>query len=206
MKKNKEEIVVWKFQWGETFGFLIPEDRDYYGWDFFIKRSGFWLAQDWDKVEGTVIPSTWKKPEVKITKVFWRGPVVNSQYVEGLYSKWDWNFGFIDVEWQEKGFFVYGDKRNGATDWEKVKAEIVEFNGRKEAVVVKVFADEYETITWRFKDSDRFGFVIPDEGKNNDVFIAGSRKNWAKDGQMVEAKIVKKWGKNPEWVVTKILD
>jgi len=205
MKKN-EEVIIWKFQGGDTFGFLIPEDRDYYGWDFFVKRSWFGLAQDWDKVEWVEIKSTGKKPEVKITKVYGREPIKKAKFVEWLFSKWDGNFGFIDIEWQEKGFFVYWDKRNWAKDGDKVKAEVVDFKGKQEAIVVKVFEDEYETVVWRFKDSDRFGFVIPDEWENNDIFIAGSRKNWAKDWEMVEAKIVKKWGKNPEWVVVKILD
>jgi len=204
--KKEWEIITWKFQWWENFWFVIPEDRDYYWGDFFVKRSNFWLAADWDKVEAIEIKSDWKKPEVKITKVFWKTAVPKAKFIEWIYSRWDGNFGFIDVEWQEKWFFVYGDKRNGATDGDKVKAEVVEFKWKKEAIVVKVFESEYETVIGRFKDSDRFGFVIPNEGKNNDIFIAGPRKNWAKDWEMVEAKIVKKWWKNREGFIVKILD
>lgn len=204
MKKN--EVIIWKFQWGENFGFLIPEDRDYYGWDFYVKKSNFWLAETGDKVEWTEIKATGKKPEVKITRVYWKEAPIKQVFVEWIYSKWEWNFWFIDVEWQEKWYFVYWDKRNWAKDWDKVKAQIIDFKWKKEWIVVKVFKDDLWTVIGRFKDSDRFWFVIPDESKNNDVFIPWHRKNWANDWDMVEARIVKTGWKNREWIVIKILD
>lgn len=205
MKQQQQEKIVWKFQWGETFGFLIPENRDYYGWDFYIKKSHFWLAVTGDKVEWVEIKSTWKKPEARIIRVFWKEKPIEQEFIEWIYSKWEGNFGFIDVDWLEKGFFVYWDKRNWAKDGDKVKAQVIEFKGKKEAIVVKILKDELWTVIGRFKDSDRFGFVIPDESKNNDIFIPGHRKNWAVDWDMVEAKITKIWWKNKEWYVIKII-
>lgn len=216
MKKEKEnELMVWKFQWWENFGFFIPTDRDSYGWDFFIAKENFWLAQDWDKVEARELKkSKWKKPEAKIIKVYWRTPQAKPKFIEWIYSGWDGNFGFIDVEWVEKWFFVYGNKKNWAKDWDKVKAEIVDFNWRKEAVIVKVFETKEELIIWKYRDNDKFGFVIPENNSNLeekkwttwDIFIAWWRKNWAKSWDKVEVKIVKKWWKNPEWIITKILN
>lgn len=203
---KKSEIIVWKFQWGENFGFLIPEDRDYYGWDFYVKKSNFWLAETGDRVEWIEIKSSWKKPEVKITRVYWKEAPIKQVFVEGIYSRWDWNFWFIDIDWQEKWYFVYWDKRNWAKDWDKVKAQIVDFKWKKEAIVVKIFEENLWIVVGRFKDSDRFWFVIPDESKNNDVFIPWPRKNWARDWDMVEAKIVKTWWKNKEGIIIKILD
>lgn len=203
---KKSEIIIWKFQWGENFGFLIPEDRDYYGWDFYVKKSNFWLAETGDKVEWTEIKATGKKPEVKITRVYWKEAPIKQVFVEWIYSKWEGNFWFIDVDWQEKWYFVYWDKRNWAKDWDKVKAQIIDFKWKKEWIVVKVFKDDLWTVIGRFKDSDKFGFVIPDESKNNDIFIPWHRKNWANDWDMVEARIVKTGWKNREWIVTKILD
>jgi exoribonuclease R len=203
--KNNEKII-WKFQWGSNFGFLIPEDREYYGWDFYVNKNNFWLAEDWDRVEWVEIKTKWKKPEVKIVRVYWKEAPIKQEFVEWIYSSWDGNFWFIDVEWLAKGYFVYWNKKNWAKDWDKVKAQIVEFKWKKEAVVVKIFQDEFETVVGRFKDSDRFGFVIPDEWTNNDVFIPGPRKNWARDWDIVEAKIIKKWWKNPEGFIVKILD
>lgn len=207
-KEMENELMYWKFQGGESFGFFIPEDRDLYGWDFYVAIENFWLAQDWDKVEARALKKfKWKKPEAKIITAYWRSPQKNqAKFVEWIYSWGDGNFGFIDVEWKEKWFFVYGNKKGLAKDWDKVKAEIVDFKWRKEAIVVKVFETEEELVTWRYQDRDKFGFVIPDEKTSNDIFIAWSRKNWAKNWDMVEAKIIKRWGKNPEGVVVRILD
>lgn len=201
------ELMVWKFQSGEKFGFFIPEDREYYGWDFYVAKDNFWLAETGDKVEARELKKTaGKKPEAKIIKVFWKTPVKKPKFIEWIYSAWNWNFGFIDIQWEEKWYFVYGNKKGDAKDWDKVKAEIVDFKWKKEAIVVKIFSTEDEIVTWRFKDNDNFWFVIPDESKNNDIFIAWSRKNNAKDWDLVEAKIIKKRWKNPEWLIIKILN
>lgn len=227
--KKENEIMVGKFQWGENFGFFIPTDRDYYGGDFYVRKENFWLAQDWDKVEAReLVVLKWKKPEAKIIKAFWREPIKKPVFIEWIYSGWDGNFGFIDVEWNDKGFFVYGKKKNWARDWDKVKAEIVDFNGKKEAIVVKIFKTEEEIVVWKYVDKDSFWFVIPEktppltspyqggglaqkekEDKKwttNDIFIAWSRKNGASNGDRVEVQIIKKWGKNPEWLVKRILN
>jgi len=207
-KQKINELMYWKFQWGDKFGFFVPDDREEYGWDFYIDKENFWLAQDWDKVEARELKKfKWKKPEAKIITAYGRSPQKNqAKFVEWIYSGGDGNFGFIDVEWQEKWFFVYWDKKNWARDWDKVKAEIVDFKGKKEGIVVKIFETEEELVIGRYKDSDRFGFVIPDEGSKNDIFIAGWRKNGAKNGDMVEVQIIKRGGKNPEWVIKRILD
>jgi len=124
--------------------------------------------------------------------------------VEGIYSGWDGNFWFVDVPWQEKWFFVYGKKKNGARDGDKVRAEIVKYNGKEEAIVVKIFEQEEEILEWVYTDNDRFGFVLPDD-RSDDVFIAGSRKWEAQHRDRVKVKIIKRWGKNPEWLIIEIL-
>ena len=106
----------------------------------------------------------------------------------------------------KKGYFVYGDKKNWARDGDRVKAELVEFKWKTEAIVVKVFETEDELVEGRYQDRDRFGFVITDENKKEDIYIAWSRKNGARDDDQVEVKIIKRRGKNPEWVVTRILN
>jgi len=124
--------------------------------------------------------------------------------VEGIYSGWDGNFWFIDVEGQTQGYFVYGKKKNWAQDWDKVQAEVVEFKGKDEAIVIKILWQEEELLEWVFKDNDRFGFVLPDD-RSSDIFIAGSRKWEAQDRDRVEVKIIKRGGKNPEGIITKVL-
>lgn len=208
----KQEKIIWKFQsktW--KFGFVIPDDRSYYWWDFFVNIINFNHANDWDKVEALEIEnSKWKKPEAKIVKVInWtdnqkKGSKEVIKIIEGIYTWWNWNFWFIDVEWQKKWYFVYWDKKNWAIDWDKVKAEVIMFKGKEEAIVKELLWQEVEIIEWIFKDNDRFWFVIPDD-KSGDIFIAGSRKWEASNWDKVNVKIIKKWWKNPEWVIVKVL-
>lgn len=206
----EKDSIFWKFQWWKNFGFFIPDDRDYYWGDFYVNKDNFNWAVDWDNVEARELKYTkWKKPEVKILKVInWNEKLKNNnkqEFVEWIYSGWDWDFGFIDVEWMEKWYFVYWKNKSEAKDWDKVKAEIVEFKWKKEAIVVKVFKTEKQLVIWKFKDNDRFWFVISEDW-TQDIFIAGSRKNWAKNWDNVEVEIIKKIGKNPEWVIVKILN
>jgi hypothetical protein len=62
-----------------------------------------------------------------------------------------------------------------------------------------------EKLIWTYKDNEKFWFVLPDD-KSWDIFIAGSRKAWAVDWNKVEVKIIKRWGKNPEGVILKIIE
>jgi exoribonuclease R len=209
-----QEKIVWKFQAWKYFGFLIPKDRDSYGWDFYVNKNNFWWAEDWDKVEGIEIKSSWKKPEVKIVRVFWKtnnipnhnekGKTTTEEIVEWIYSSWHWNFGFVDVEWQRKWYFVYWNKKWKAFDWDKVEAKIVNFKWKKEAVITKVFESEFSISTWVFNDKDSFGFVVTKDYW--DIFIPWMKKNDAKEGDKVEVKITKLWKKNKEWIVLRILE
>lgn len=205
---KENELIFWKFQWGDKFGFFVPEDRDMFWGDFYVDKENFGLAEDWDKVEARALKKfKWKKPEAKIITVYGKTAQKNqAKFVEWVYSGGAGDFGFVDIEGQDKGFFVYWKKKNGAKDGDKVKAEIVDFHWKKEAIIVKILKSEEELVIWRFRDNDRFGFVIPDENKNDDIFIAGSRKNGAKDGDTVEVHIIKRWGKNPEWVIKRIIN
>jgi len=209
MSKEKEnELMYGKFQAWDRFWFFIPENRDDFGGDFYVSKENFWLAKDWDKVEARELKKFHgKKPEAKIITAYGRSPQKNqSKFVEWVYSGWDGDFGFVDVEWREKWYFVYGKKKNGAIDGDKVKAELVDFHWKTEAIVVKIFETESELLVWEFQDRDKFGFVIPDKSKKNDIFIAGSRKNWARDWDMVEVKIIKRGWKNAEGVIVRIVD
>ncbi len=200
------ELMVWKFQGGDKFGFFIPDDREYYGGDFYISKENIWEAKDWDKVEARELKvSKWKKPEAKIISVKWKKINSKKEIVEWIYSWWDGNYWFIDVEWLEKWYFVYGDKKAWAKDWDKVRAELVDFKWKKEAIVLEIMESEEEIVVWTYKDNDRFGFVLPDSKKSGDIFIAWSRKNWALDWDTVEVKIIKRWGKNPEGVIKRII-
>lgn len=207
----EKDTIIWKFQGWSNFGFFIPEERDLYGWDFYVNKKNFNWANDWDKVEARQVKYTkWKKPEVKIINVLSgenevKKKDIKKEYIEWIYSGWDWNFGFIDVEWMEKWFFVYWNKKGEAKDWDRVKAEIIDFKWKKEAIVMKVYETKKEVIIWKYRDNDRFWFVVAEDW-SKDIFIAWSRKNWAKNLDRVEVEIIKEWGKNPEGVIIKILN
>lgn len=202
----KKEIIVWKFEWGDRFWFVIPKDRDYYGWDFYVKAVNYNWVKTWDKVEAVEIKWKWKKPEVKITKIYWVTPPTENKvkYVEWVFSQWDWNFWFVDIEGQEKWYFVHGKNSQWARDGDSVKIELRDFKWKTEWIVVKRVETEAETYEWRFKDSDKFWFVIVDE-LENDVFIPWMRKNWAADWDRVVVRILNKTWKNPEWTIDSVL-
>lgn len=206
----KKEIIVWKLQaksW--SFGFVVPDDREYWGGDFFVNKKHFNGAVDWSKVEAEQLDTArWKKPEAKILRVFtWKyedkKPAV-LRVVEWIYSWGKWNFWFIDVEGEEKWFFVYWHNKKSAIDGDKVKAEIIEFKDKEEGIVIEVLWQEEEILSWEYRDNEKFWFVLPDD-RSSDIFIAGSRKWEAQDRDMVEVKIIKRWGKNPEWVIVRVL-
>ncbi len=209
----RKETIIWKLQLKSgAFGFVIPDDRDYFWGDFFVNKNNFNGANDWDRVEARQLEkSKWKKPEAKILKVLsWKWKKVEKskneviRVVEWIYSSGDGNFWFVDIPWQENWYFVYGHKRNWAIDWDKVRADVIEFKGKDEAIVTEILEQEEEILIGVYKDNDRFWFVIPDDN-SGDIFIAGSRKWWARDGDAVEVKIIKRWWKNPEGVVKKVI-
>lgn len=202
----RKEDIIWKFQLKSGhFGFIIPEDRAYWGWDFYVDKKYFNGAEDEQKVRAREIPGgRWKKPEAKILEVLTRKPINKKaevlKQVEGIYSGGDGNFWFIDVPGQEKWFFVYGKKKNGACDGDKVKADIIMFKWKQEAIVTDILSSDDEIQEWIFKDNDRFGFVLWENG-SPDIFIAWSRKWGAQDGDRVSVKIIKQWAKNPEGLI-----
>ena len=210
MKKEKPEIITWKLEVkSDRYGFFIPDERSYYGGDFFVNPKNFGGAVDRNRVRAeTLINTKGKKPEVKIIEVLTGKPKTPERKVlktvEGVYTWGDENFWFVDVEGQEKGYFVYGKKKNGAKDGDSVRADIVEYNGKEEGIVVEILSGETTLLTWKYSDNDKFGFVLPDD-KSGDIFIAGSRKADAENGDTVTVKIIKQWGRRREGVIVEVL-
>jgi len=212
---KKPERVLGKFQCKKwDFWFVIPDDRAYWWGDFFVHQNNFNGAQDGNRVAAEIMERvSWKKPEAKILEVF-SGKNKEEDYgkkkreikmiVEGVYSGWDGNFGFVDVQGVDKWYFVYGLKKNGARDGDKVRAEVYEFKGKDEAIVIEILWNDMETLEGVFSDNDRFGFVKPSDN-SGDIFIAGSRKWYAKDWDRVSVQIIKRGGKNPEWKIVEVL-
>lgn len=207
--KEKAEIIAGKLEIkSERYGFFVPNERAFYGWDFFVASENFWGAQDGDKVRGEVIPQKkGKKPEVKIVEIIvWNKHEKKiHKVVEGIFSAGKEDFGFVDIEGQEQGYFVYGKKKNGAQDGDRVRAEIYKYNGKDEGRIIEILGqEEWEIKQGIYLDNENFGFVKP-EDKSPDIFIAGGRKAEAKNKDTVRVKIIKKWGRRPEGVIVEVL-
>lgn len=199
----KKTYIEGKFQQYPSYAFLIPHDRDAYGGDFFVPKKLYGGARDGDKVVGELLEkTTGKKPEVKIIEIVTK-PTREEEIVEGIYSGWDGNFGFIDIVGRESWVFVYGRKKGEAQEWDKVRAKVQMYNGKEEGIVLEVLGSSQELFAGYYTDNDKFGFVEPDEW-DQDIFIAGSRKMWAQSGDYVEWVIIKSDGRRPEWVIKKI--
>lgn len=209
MKKFKSETILGKLESkSNRFGFFIPNERAYYRWDFYVDIKNFNGAVDGDKVKAETIETQGKKPEVKIIEVV-TGKVNKPERnviktVEGIYSGWNGDFGFVDVPGEEKGYFIYGKKKNGATEWDKVRAEIVKYNGKEEGIITDILGTSEMLIIGKYSDNNRFWFVLPDD-KSGDIFIAGSKKGEAENGDSVKVKVIKEWGRRREWVIIEVL-
>lgn len=207
---RRPERILWKFQCksGE-FGFIIPDDRADWGGDFFVHKKHFYGARDGQRVAAEVMERvSGRKPEAKITELFSLKQEVTKKYdvvktIEWVFSWGNGDFWFVDVAWEEQWYFVYGLKKNGAKDGDRVTANIKKYNGKNEAIITDILDSEQEIVVGVYSDNEKFWFVKPETGE--DIFIAGSRKAEAKTGEKVEVKIIKRWGRRPEGVITKVL-
>ncbi len=123
-----------------------------------------------------------------------------------IYAQWKWDFWFVDVEWREKGYFVFWRNSLNAMTWDKVFATVKVFKWKEEAEIKKVLTRRKEPIVWVFNDSWRFGFVAPnDPSFKKDIFIPWSKALKAKDGEIVAVEVLSWEGRSPEWKVVKVL-
>lgn len=210
---RKPERILGKFQCKKwDFGFVIPDDRADWGGDFFVHKKHFNGALDGQRVAAEIMDRiSGKKPEARIIEVFWNKKAENAKkyepiaVVEGVFSGGNGDFWFVDVPGREEGYFCYGLKKNGAKDGDRVRADIKKYNGKDEAIVTAILESvENEVLTGKYLDNENFGFVKVSWEKD-DIFIAGSRKAEAVDGDSVEVKIIKRGGRRPEGIITKVL-
>lgn len=118
----------------------------------------------------------------------------------------NWNFWFIDVEWVDKGYFVYGKNSDTALDGDEVEAIVKIFKWRKEAVIKKVIKRADRVFVWTLQMSKTFWFVVLDnKAINKDVFVPYKDLHWAKNNDRVAVKVTSWSKKSPEWYITSIL-
>lgn len=135
----------------------------------------------------------------------------NLEKIVGVYSSAKNNdFWFVDVEGQEKGYFVYPKNLNGALDGDEVEAVVKIFNRRKEAVIIKVLKRADRILVWKIELVKDFAFVVLDNPAfKTDVHISNKKllkyKWLLKTGDKVAIKITAWEGKNPEWSIFEVL-
>ena len=189
----------------KNFWFFIPDKRDMYWWDFFVNKHNDKDAADGDKVIASeLLKSKWKKPEAKIIEVLWRTPAgtksKQSNICTWIYIQTTPEFWFIEVPGKEKGYFVHSSKKWGAKNGDKVKAELANYNGKKEWIIVEVLSSHEEIIEWELKDNGDFWFVFTKKW-HDDIFISASNYNGAKNWDIVQVQVTKTTGKKPEGIV-----
>ncbi len=120
----------------------------------------------------------------------------------------NWDFGFIDVEWKEKWYYVFTFNKKDALDWDEVLAKVKVFKGREEAVVLKVLKRSENSLVWEFElaKNKNFGFVkISNKSIKKDIFIPWKYIWKSKTWDIVAVRITKWTGKNPEWKILEII-
>ena len=206
MRKNKQDIILGKLQAWENFGFFIPDNREYYWGDFFVKKKNFAWAKNGDFVKAIEIKSSGRKPEVKIISVKWQEKKLNDITIKWTFSfSSEWNWGYIDLtrvidgKKVDKWYFVHSKNFSWAKSGDFVKAKLQKHKWKLEAVVVKILDDDRKIIKWKYKDNDDFWFVIVEKG--DDIFIPEKWKNGAKSWDIVEVKIIDETGRRPVWII-----
>ncbi|PIE85242.1 ribonuclease R [Candidatus Gracilibacteria bacterium] len=118
------------------------------------------------------------------------------------------DYGFIDVEGEKKGYYVFSFNRNGAISGDEVLAEVKIFRGKTEAVVKKIIKRADNIFIGKIKiiKGNNFGFVILKEKLlNKDIFIANKNLFGAVNNDIVGVRIISWSGRRPEGKVVKIL-
>ncbi len=218
---ENKKIITWRFDKKEKFGFLIPDDKKKFKNDFFVALRNCKNAENWDLVEAIEMQKRqWKSSEAKIIKIIKKAEIVKkttpkdfvleewANIIEWIFSQWKWDFGFIDVEWIEKGFFVFSQNKKWALNGDKVKAVTKVFNWKEEATVVKVVERKLDLIVWEYRPwkENRFGFVVPNNPSIKvDIFVPWKRSMEAKSGDIVWVHVIDWTGKNPEGTIKEIL-
>ena len=128
------------------------------------------------------------------------------------------DFGFVDIEGQEKWYYVHGFNKKDALPWDKVLAELKTFRWKDEAVIKKVLQRSNKIFIWTFQEWKKqiskrnnkefisFGFVIVrDDNFKVDIFIPWKYIKNAKTWDLVWVKIISWDKKAPNWKIVKVL-
>ncbi len=134
---------------------------------------------------------------------------MNKKTITWIYSQSKTgDFGFVDVEWLDKWFYVFPFNKKDALDGDEVLADIKIFKGKEEAVIRKIIKRTEKILIWEFEiwKNGNFWFVkLKDNSFRKDAFIPWKYIWKAKGWNIVWIQIIKWEGKNPEAKIINIL-
>ena len=168
----------------------------------FWEKKSYWNKSYWNKKkygqQGGFRPLK-KKPR----------NVAPEDTISGTYSQMEGKeFGFVDVEGEEKGYFVIERNRNWAFHGDSVLAEKKMFNWKVEADIFKIEKRATKNVVWtvQMKQWAGFAFIVPTwRIFKTDIFIPGKDLKNAENKDIVNVEITDFEGKNPRWKVIDIL-
>lgn len=133
----------------------------------------------------------------------------DSQILRGTFDANRAGFGFVVVEGREDDIFVSSENTMYAMDGDEVSVRLFEnrYGSREEGKIIKINSRKNKKIVGLYLDSDKYGFVIPDNKKIiYDIFIRNEKKRNAANNDKVIVEIIK-WpekNKNPEGRIVEI--
>ncbi len=118
-------------------------------------------------------------------------------------------FGFVQTEGGGEDYYVPEALVHGAFHRDLVSIRLLpgKTGRRTEAEIVSVIKRGVTQVVGTYEKSENFGFVVPDDGKLDDIFIPRERSKGAVDGHKVVAAITD-YGdgrKSPEGKIVEIL-
>ena len=157
------KTIKWIFEKHSGWWFVVPTTKKPWEKDIYIQKRNSKNAFDKDKVEIKIIKQEpWKNPEWVVLRILkdLEKKTNSKEVISWVYSSWNWNFGFVDVPWIEKWYFVHKHKSFKAQDWDLVKAYVQNYNWKKEAIIFEILENEELFAIWKFQDFESYWFVI----------------------------------------------
>ena len=200
--KHKSITLRWVFHKYPNYGFVIPDEREAFGWDFFINAKNQHGAEHEEIVIARVLPkSKWKKPEAKIIKIPSK-EIYKPKIVEWIFVEHK-DFWFLEVPWRTKWIFVHKSHKKWARNGDRVQAELHNFQDKKEARIKEILIGQEKTFEWTFVSKWDFGFVLRKTG--SDIFVSESKSLGAISGDKVVVALTGAKWKKLEGIIREII-
>ena len=137
-------------------------------------------------------------------------PANPDEYVTGILRCNERGFGFVLPDSGEGDIFITASNMGTAMNNDRVLVHITQKKSHErkpEGIITRVISRANTTVTGIFKKSKKYGFVIPDNRRIDDIYISDINIPGLQHNHKVVATVTK-WpteDKNPEGEITEIL-